>query len=215
MQSTRTRCTTGRFPRGAAVALGAAAIVVGSFLGGCSSAPTMTKSGFLSSYSNLKDVSDTKMRYIGPTFQDYKSFIVEPIQLMAQNDMKPADKAEISSYFNDSLVKLLKEHGYTITNTAGPGVARVRIAITNLKDSKWWMKLHPGTNLTGAGRGGATMEGEVVDSISGKQIGAVVQAGVGSQFTAFNYSTVSDIKTTIDEWAKQFSARLDELKAGS
>ena len=57
------------------------------------------------------------------------------------------------------------------------------------------------------------MEGEVLDSVSGKQIGAVVQASPGNQFNFTNFSTVADVKSAIDKWADQAGRRLDEMRA--
>jgi hypothetical protein len=181
--------------------------------GGCSSAPRTTHTGFLSDYSSLKEVNAQKMNYASPEIRDYRSFMVDPVQIKSQQgELSAKDRAEIASYFRDSFAGVLRDRGYTITQTPGPGTARVRLALTNVHESTWWMKIHPASNLSGAGRGGAAMEGEVVDSVTGKQVAAVVQSGVGSQFTAFNFSTVSDIKSTIDEWAKNAGARLDELR---
>lgn len=51
------------------------------------------------------------------------------------------------------------------------------------------------------------------DAVTGEQLAAVVQTGVGSQFTVLNFSTVSDVKSTIDQWVKNACDRLDELRA--
>lgn len=208
----RSNTRTGLAP---SAALAALACIAALFVGGCSSAPAMTESGFLSDYSKLTDVTATRMRFVTPALKDYKAFIVDPVQIRSQaSELSAPDRAEIAVYFRDAFVKVLTDRGYAITSTPGVGTARVRIALTNMQQSTWWMKVHPASSLSGAGRGGASMEGEVIDSVTGKQVAAVVQAGVGSQFTAFNYSTVSDIKSTIDEWAKNAGNRLDDLRSG-
>lgn len=183
---------------------------------GCSSAPALTHTGFLSSYDRLETVNDNRMRYIAPELKNYQAFIIDPVQISSQKgQLKPEDRAEIATYFRESLVKVLGETGYKVTSTPGVGTARIRVALTNVQDSKWWMKVHPVGNLAGGGRGGASMESEIIDSVTGEQLAAVVQAGTGSQFTAFNYSTVSDIKSTIDEWARNAGQRLAELRASA
>jgi hypothetical protein len=98
-----------------------------------------------------------------------------------------------------------------ITETPGFHVARLRIAITGIADSTWWMKLHPASKLAGAGTGGAAMEGEVVDSRSGKQLGAVVQASTGNQFNIAAFSTVDDVQSAIDKWIDRMDRTLDEF----
>lgn len=189
------------------------ALLLSTLLGGCSSAPEMTRAGFLSDYSRLTSVNDSRMRYIAPELREYKSFIVDPVQMSTQKgDLSAEDRAEITLYFRDTLTGILMNRGYVITETPGVGVARVRIAITGVQDSTWWLKLHPGSNLSGAGRGGAAMEGEIIDSVTGEQLAGVVQSSSGSQFTVGNFSTVADIKNVIDEWAKTAGDRLDELR---
>jgi len=180
--------------------------------GGCSSAPERTQTGFLSSYARLEEVSGDRMRYIGPEFKNYRSFIVDPVQISTQRqELSPEDRAEVARYFHEALVKTLQERGYTVTHAPAAGTARVRVAVTGVKQSTWWMKIHPASSLAGAGRGGAAMEGEIIDAVTGDQLAAVVQAGTGSQFTIGNFSTVSDLKNVIDSWAKATGDRLDEL----
>jgi hypothetical protein len=187
-------------------------LVLGLLLGGCSSSPATTHSGFLSDYSKLRAVNDRKMNFISPELKTYRSFMVDPVQFRAQrSSLKAADRAEIAAYMKDAIERVLQGAGYTLVAKPSADTARFRLAITNVHESTWWMKVHPGSNLAGAGRGGAAMEGEIVDANTGDQLAAVVQAGTGSQFTAFNYSTVSDIKSTIDEWAKVAAERFDEL----
>ena len=66
--------------------------------------------------------------------------------------------------------------------------------------------------MTGAGLGGASMEGEVVDSVTGKQLGAVVQSGKGNQFELDTFSELDDVKDVIDSWAEAAGKRLKELR---
>jgi len=190
--------------------LGAAAL-----LGGCSSAPEATQTGFISSYAKLQPVNDSRMRYVSPAMKNYKTFIIDPVQMSSEKGaMKPEDRAEVANYFRESLTKVLKERGYGVTDKAGHDVARIRLAMTNVNESKWWMKVHPASSLAGAGRAGAAMEGEVIDSVTGEQLAAVVQSSVGSQFTVGNFSTVADVKNIIDSWAKNAGDRLDEIRGG-
>jgi hypothetical protein len=56
------------------------------------------------------------------------------------------------------------------------------------------------------------MEGEIIDSVTGNQLAAVVQAGKATQFKLDSFSTLNDVKETIDEWAKTAGERLDDLR---
>lgn len=183
--------------------------------GGCSSAPPVTQTGFLSDYSKLSPAGENRMRYQSPSIVEYSSFIIDPVQFRSESGgLSREQRAEVASYFHETLTQTLRNRGYTVTDSSGVTIARIRVAITNINDSTWWKKIHPASSLAGAGRGGASMEGEIIDSVSGKQLAAVVQAAVGSQFTIANFDTVSDIKNVIDRWVMTACDRLDELRAG-
>lgn len=186
-------------------------VMVPVLLAGCASPPPTT--GFLADYSKLKKVEGGKLRFISPHMPDYKRFIIDPIQIRVDRGVLNAtDRAEVARYAWDAFVKIVRNGGYEVTNTPGVGVARVRIAITDVQLSKWYLNLHPASKMTGAGAGGASMEAEVIDSVTGMQLAAVVQAGKGSQFELDTFSKLDDVKDVIDRWAQAASERLKEMR---
>ena len=190
----------------------AVAVLVSLLAFGCGSKPP-PNTGFMSDYSKLKKADGERMRYTSPKLKQYSSFLIEPPRMLAKDGQLSAEqRQEVAKYFDTSLRKGLTAAGYTVTDQPGPGVARVRVALTAINESAWWMNIHPGTKITGAGKGGAAMEGEVVDSVSGEQLGAVIQAGKGGQFTLNPFSTIEDVKATIDEWTKTAVKRLDDMR---
>lgn len=194
-----------------------AAVVVGAAAGvsGCTSAPPLTSTGFLSDYSKLRAAGENRVRYTSVRLKDYSTFTVDPVEMRSQRaPLSSTERAEIAVYFRESLAASLQRRGYNVTQSPGARTARIRVALTNVQESTWWQKLHPGSSLAGAGRGGAAMEGELIDSVTGDQLAAVVQSGVGSQFTVGNFSTVADLKNVIDQWVKTACDRLDELRTG-
>jgi hypothetical protein len=202
--------------RGKCGLLAAFVILAGSAIAGCSSTPPLTQSSFLGDYSRLRPDGENRMRYRSPRLKEYTSFIIDPVQMRSrQGKLSPEERSRVAAYFRQSLSKSLRERGYNVTSTPGARTARVRVAITNVQESTWWQKVHPASSLAGAGRGGAAMEGEVVDSVSGEQLAATVQAGVGSQFTVGNFSTVADLENVIDQWVKTACDRLDELRGSA
>lgn len=110
-------------------------------------------------------------------------------------------------------MKVVEGQGLGVVDRPGVGVARVRLALTDVAKSTWWQKIHPASRMTGAGTGGAAMEGEVIDSVTGEQVAAIVQAGQGNQFDFSAFSTLADVKNAIDAWAEQAGARLKELRS--
>jgi hypothetical protein len=181
---------------------------------GCgSSAPTHT--GFISDYSMLQRVDKQKARYVSTKLAEYHSFMVDPVQMRAGKDsqtLSAQERAEVANYMHEAFVKSLRDGGYTLASQPGIGVARVRLAITDVQESNWALNLLPTTKLTGAGTGGASMEGEVIDAVTGEQLAAVVKTGRGNQFELDTFDKLDDIKDVIDAWAKEAETRLRELR---
>lgn len=177
--------------------------------GGCASKPALTHSGFLSDYTKLAPIDSDRARYQSPDAKQYRSFIVDPVKIQVSADaLSPADQAEAARHFQRAFEGAIKEAGYGVTNAPGAGVGRVRLALTDVAASTWWKKIHPVTRAIGAGTGGAAMEAEVVDSLTGAQVAAVVQAGTGNQFRLANFTTLADVKSAIDGWARLAAKQL-------
>jgi len=181
-------------------------------LTGCASAPP-PRTGFISDYSKLKKMEEGQMRYISPQLRDYDAYIVDPVEMRAKREaIKPEQRAEVANYMHGALVKVLTTGGYRIAAQPGPKVGRLRVAITDIQEAKWYLNVHPGTKLTGAGRGGASMEAEVVDSVTGEQLAAAIRSGKGKEFELNPFETINDVKNVIDQWAKSAGERLKELR---
>jgi hypothetical protein len=195
------------------IVLGVAVLGVAT-LGGCASSPPAQQTGFLSDYSRLEEKDSKRASYVSPELRNYQAFIIDPVEFrVPPAKLSPAERAEVAKHFHRRLVQLLEKRGYTIVEDPDVAVARVRIAMTDVARSTWWQKLHPAMRASGAGTGGASMEAEVIDSVTGEQFGAVVQASPGSQFDLTAFSTVGDVNSAIDKWADQAGRRLDELRA--
>ena len=180
--------------------------------GGCASTPEPV--GFISDYSRLEKAGQGRLRYISKDLNNYDSFIVDPVQMRTHRDppvLKPNERAEVTNYFHDAFTKMLGSKGYKVVSVSGPQTARVRIALTDVQKSKWYLNLHPGSKLTGAGLGGASMEGEVIDSVTGDQLAAAIKTGRGNQFELDTFKSLDDVKDVIDKWAKEAGKTLDEL----
>ena len=182
---------------------------------GCSSSNPPPETGFLSDYSKLKKSDGGAMRYQSPKIKEYNAFIIEPVQMSGAKKLQPNERAEVANYFSKALAEELTKRGYPVRDERGPGVALIRIAVTDIQDSKWYMSLHPASKVTGAGTGGASMEGEIVDSQSGEQLVAIVQAGKGNQFELDTFSKLDDVKDAINKWVQMAGNRLELLQKGT
>ncbi len=186
-----------------------------SALVGCSSAPPPPAQTFLSDYSRLDPVNERVTRFMSPEIVDYNLFIVDPPVLRPIKDppvLTPEQRAEIAAYFREAAVGVLEKRGKTVTDQPGVGVARIRLGVTDVRKAKWYLKLHPASKLAGAGLGAATLETEVIDSVTGEQIGASVTRAKGDQFQLDQFSSINDVMDVIDQWAEAVNKTLDDLR---
>lgn len=181
-------------------------------LGGC--AKKLQETGFLSSYKNLEPVEDNLMRYIGPEVGQYSKFIIDPITVKLYDEetaekVTPEDVSHLEQFFYSELLKQKPER-YEIVSQPGPGVARLRIALTNLEKSNPALNVLPQTKLTGAGLGQASVEMEVVDSQTDVQLAAAIASETGSRFSFSGLSKWGDVEAVMKDWVKRLWLRVDE-----
>jgi hypothetical protein len=170
--------------------------------------------GFLSDYSKLKKESGSTLRYVNEkAAKNYYSFIVDPVQVRFHKGSESKGKltmeqlSELTSYTHAKIVEAIEGAGKQVVEQPGPQVARVRAALSDIKKPSA-VSILPQASLLGAGIGGASMEAEVVDSMTCEQIGAVVQSGSGSRIPFSNMGDLSSAKNVIDGWAKRFQKTL-------
>jgi hypothetical protein len=135
----------------------------------------------------------------------------------------PALLTELAEYYQNALFDAVKG-GYEIVDQPGPGVLRVRVAITDLKPSKpisntlssiipvgmvvaGATKAASGDNL---GTGEAATEIDILDSLTGERLAAAVDRRQGGK-SAFR-GKWEDTKQAFDYWAKRFRHRLDAVR---
>jgi len=195
----------------------ALAIIVLAMQYGCGPKGPQTI-GFLSNYSRLEAISDTSLRYINPinTLGNYSKFIIDPVEVYFHSkakgtDISPKELAELRQHMYAAIHNVVLDR-YNVVRKPGPGVARIRIALTDIEQSSPVLIAIPHTNLAGVGLGGASMEGEVVDSVTGEQIAAAIHSQRGSRLSLKGLSKWGDAKAIMDGWAQSFKERLDEAR---
>jgi hypothetical protein len=181
-------------------------------LGGC--AKKAQETGFLSTYKNLEPVSDNLMRYIGPDVSEYSKFILDPIEVKCYNEQNcekitSENVAHLKEYLYSQIVDT-KPPQYELVSRPGPGVARIRIAVTNLQKSTPALNVLPWTKLAGVGLGQASAEVELVDSETGKQLAAAIISDTGSRFSLSGLSQWGDVEAVMKSWAQKFWTRVNE-----
>ena len=162
-------------------------------------------------------IQNDNLRYVGERVSEYDGFIIDPIAILFERDPENqvfTDKEieNLKQHAIDELTKqLTKDDGYAVVNEPGEGVARIRIGLVEVDDTIGILNVSIYTKVTGLGLGGASVEGEMVDSVTGEQIAAAIRWGSGSRVARAGYSHTGDAKIMFDKWAKQFRKQLDEL----
>ncbi len=190
--------------------------VLSALTAGCATVQDPGQAGFLSDYSNLEEVDENHLVYVSGNMGNYSKFIIDPIAMLYRQPeekriFSDEDLEELQAHFKTALSEALTEDdGYQVVEVAGPGTARLRLGITDVDDTIGALNITIYTKITGAGLGGAAMEGEVVDSITGEQIAAVSRWGSGSRILRAGYTHTGDAKILMDRWAKDLRDSIDE-----
>jgi hypothetical protein len=178
---------------------------------------TLQRTGFLSMYTRLDSTPEGNLRYVNMNrLGIYSKFIIEPVVFRLYNvpvgkrpDMRT--RTELSNYMYQAIVKAMQER-YMVVSQPAPQVARVRVAITDIDKSLSSLNVLPASKLSGIGLGGVSMEAEVIDAITGEQIGAVVQSKKGNRVSTAGLNEWGDAHAVMDEWAQRFRNVLDEAR---
>lgn len=175
-------------------------------------------SGFLGDYSALSEVQDTAgdkvMRYVNPKFTsaEYQAIIVDAIQYYPSpkpnEQVTTSTLTEISNYLEKGLNEKLGSK-VTLAPEPGPGVARVRTAITAVAANSPGLKPYElvpigflVSSVKGRGKEAAIqVEVEVVDSVTGELLGAAVRKGVGAKLASKDAKlSLKDLQPLLDKW---------------
>jgi len=201
---------------------------------GCSTAPKVTQTGFLSDYAKLgkdpQDFADKVYVNKNTVFKLYDKFMIDQVVFFTKDDaeykgLAAEDLTEISTHFYNAIVDELSG-AYTHTDKPGTGVMRLRVAITDLiptnpVTSGITTVVPVGIVLTSAkratsgahvGMGGASFEAEILDSQTNELLAAAIDAETGKKYKVVkNFTKWAQVKGICDEWAGNLKKRLDTL----
>jgi hypothetical protein len=141
---------------------------------------SISRNGFLSDYSKL----EKNPRYAGSRIyanpaaplKNYSRFIVNPVQVRlssigTQRHSDPSKLQEISQYAHQQFVTALQKGGYEVVTSSGPGTLILRSALTEVAPSE----LKRRSFLMNISLGGASIEAEFVDALSGEVVVVVME----------------------------------------
>jgi hypothetical protein len=186
----------------------------------CSS-DRLYKTGFLTDYSKLspspyEEATEATLLYENKdnSLKNFDKFLLSPVQLRLTKKGResgvPWKKLkELAKYTNQQLRVELEKSGYSLVKRSGPGVLHFRGALTGVEPARPVANIHPVTAIAGFGLGGASMEWELQDSMTGEVIVAVVDSRKGDRgFDGF--TKYGNAENVIDKWCKLLVIRMDE-----
>jgi hypothetical protein len=153
----------------------------------------------------------------------YSGFIVDRVEVHFHRYSKAAKQktkgkltdeqiADLTNYMHAKIVEAIQRGGRNVVYQPGEGVARIRIALTDIEKSDPVLNTLPQTHILGVGIGGASMEAEIIDSSTGRQTAAIVQSRTGSRIPFSNLGSWAAARQVIDSWAKRFEGRLKKTR---
>lgn len=182
----------------------------------------LTNTGFLSTYSDLHEDEEFKGMsvYKNPDVDigaRYSKILIAPMQFkldptLEAHQIKDEDREKLVDYFYKKLKKRLKKN-FEIVDEPQEDTLLFRAAITDILPNKVHLNLHYSTTVYGAGIGGASIEAELVDSLTGVRVMAFIDARKGRRLNYTKGLTKwGHTKEVLGIWAKIIVRHLDQLK---
>ncbi len=198
---------------------------------GCASTQAR-HSGFLNDYSGFEPgpKGGADLVYVKPAvdWESYDKIMIDPIVIWYHPDaqykgINPTELQQLADYFKAALIENL-EDAYSIVDTPGPDTLRFRVAITNVVPTNPELdavtshlpqtrlisqvkKITTGSHLY---VGGASLEGELLDSRTDERLIAGIISRSGEKKLLQIKEKWSDVREIMDYLAKRFRQRLDE-----
>ena len=193
-----------------------------AFTGCATKEVKLTETGFLSSYSDLEADTDSQGMYVYKNpgvkiAERYPKILIAPVQFkldptLKENEITDEDREKLAKYFYEQLEEGLAEN-HIITDTPGDDVLLFRVAVTGVLPNKVYLNLHWSTTLIGAGIGGASLEAELVDSLTSERMISFVDARKGKRLNYTKGLTKwGHTKEVLGIWAGIMVTNLDKLR---
>ncbi len=160
-------------------------------LAGCMSEVALTRSGFLTSYEVLEVEPNERAResWVAPgaDLAPYRAVVIEPLVVDLVEGSEDALTGEQAALVGEQYRRWVLtglDGSLEVVDEAGPGVLRLRTAITQVDTTNMVVNWITGLGiLWPLDYGGGTFEVEVVDSETGEVLAAMVNA---DRATAWN-----------------------------
>ena len=209
------------------------ALVLG--VGACSTTRqtrSAEKHGFLGDYSQLREVETDRaaLIYVDPAvnWRDYDAVMIEVTVWHSSENAKLSDEEAqmLTDHFQAALHEELSKD-YRIADRPGPGVMRLRVAMTEAKGARVignavtsiYLPAKVISTAVGVATdtqvwvGAATFEAEMRDSMSDTRLMAALDERAGTHNVVVGLKEWSQVRRIFDVWAEKLRKRLEELRA--
>ncbi|MHC4932741.1 MAG: DUF3313 domain-containing protein [Planctomycetota bacterium] len=183
---------------------------------GCRSRPE--GSGFLSDYSQLKKNKNHEHAWGWQNdaidLRDYDRLIIDPVQVKLLpesqgHELSDETLRKVASAFRNILIEAVEPY-YNVVSSGGPGVLRLKIAVTDVEPAPNLMDSHA-TGSVDVGQ--AAMEAEMIDSATGELVAAAMSRIKGSEEGYKAPERWRHVEGAFREWAQRLLDYLDERYA--
>ncbi len=187
------------------------------------------QTGFLDNYPAFEQgMEGVDKRYLKPgvDFKKYNKVMLDHVVFFFKGDadykgIQTDELNKLAEEFHKSFTEALGDT-YPLVDQPGPDVMRIRTAVTDIVPNNpgisavttvlpVGLALSVGKKAAGGGHTGvgeASMEAEILDSITNERIGAVVDTEQGGKLRGM--SKYGAAKDAFDFWAKRLRAFMDE-----
>ncbi|MHC4548248.1 MAG: DUF3313 domain-containing protein [Planctomycetota bacterium] len=183
----------------------------------CQSGPP-GRSGFLRDYSKLRREGKRPNAWVwekpGVDLRSYDRLLIDPVavQPLPGSDAGALGEetlGKVADAFRRIMTETIDPY-YTVVSQPGPLVLRVRLAVTDVAPAEQEVEGGPDVRM-----GRATIEGELLDSVSGDQLAAFTEQIAGS--AAGNGQVPREwrhVEGAFQEWANALLDYMDRKHAG-
>lgn len=187
-------------------------------------------SGFLSNYAQLNagyGTADAVSSFVKPgvDFKKYDSVIISPVTtVVAAPGVSPAVTDQIAAYLGESLHSQMSPN-LKIVSVPGPTTLRVRTGLTDViegqKTGRPVTTVHPDPKVTLTGNLGSpevaalvssiSFEGEVVDSVTGERLVALIDHRLGKKREATPTTSWASVRSAINAGVERLRTRFTAM----
>jgi len=188
-------------------------------------------SGFLTGKFYAGKEGQPLLVYVKPDAQwrRYDKILIDPVTIWCESglvDVPPEEAQALADQLETSLRRELAKD-YTLVERPGPGVMRLRAAITEAKGARRVLNVAstvgPTMRLLSSAKrlatgthafvGHAGIEGELLDSMTNERLAAAIDRRAGAKTLSGATSKWDDVQQAFDYWADRLRTRLAELRA--